>query len=243
MRPRRLLAAALFLAAGLAGGGAIWAGTFLAGAAAGLPPAPALAALEVSTAVVDRDGNLLRPFTTAGGRWRLPVTLEQVDRRFIDMLVAYEDQDFFAHQGIDWPAMLRAALQFAGAGGRIVSGGSTLTMQVARLLEQQPTRSLAGKLRQMLHADALERQLRKEEILGLYLMLAPYGGNIEGIRAASLAWFGKEPGRLTTAEAALLVALPQAPELRRPDRDPEAALRARNMVLDRLADAGVIAAD
>lgn len=243
MTPRRRITAAFFLAAAMAGGGALWGGALLAGMEAALPPAPAVASLPVSTAIVDRDGNLLRPFTTADGRWRLPVTLDQVDPRFIGMLVAYEDRNFRRHGGIDWPSMLRAALQFVGAGGRIVSGGSTLTMQVARLIEQQPTRSLAGKLRQMLHADALERHLSKDDILTLYLTLAPYGGNIEGIRAASLAWFGKEPGRLTTAEAALLVALPQAPESRRPDRDVAAALRARNMVLDRLAGAGVIASD
>ena len=96
-------------------------------------------------------------------------------------------------------------------------------MQVARLIEQEPTRNLWAKIRQMVHADALEQQLSKDQILTLYLTLAPYGGNIEGIRAASLAYFGKEPTRLTTAEAALLVALPQSPEARRPDRDPAAA--------------------
>src|SRR5690606_13674068 len=143
---------------------------------------------------------------TPDGRWRLPVTPGEVDRRFLDILVAYEDRRFREHQGVDWSAMLRAGGQFVGAGGSIVSGGSTLTMQVARLLDTAPTRSLGGKLRQMLHAQALERHLEKDEIITLYLTLAPYGGNIEGIRAATLAYFGKEPARLTTAEAALLVA-------------------------------------
>ncbi len=241
MRRPRLIAAGLILALGLAAGGGLYGRAVVADIAAALPPAPDVATLPVSMAVVDRNGNLLRPFTTADGRWRLPVTIAEVDRRFIDMLVAYEDQNFRDHGGIDWPSMLRAALQFAGAGGHIVSGGSTLTMQVARLIEQQPTRNVAGKIRQMVHADALEHQLSKDQILTLYLTLAPYGGNIEGIRAASLAWFGKEPARLTTAEAALLVALPQSPEVRRPDRDPLEALRARNMVLERLVGAGVIA--
>lgn len=122
----------------------------------------------------------------------------------------------------------------------MVSGGSTLTMQVARLIEGQPTRNWQGKLRQMIHAERLERDLGKDQIIDLYLTLAPYGGNIEGIRAASLAYFGKEPNRLTTAEAALLVALPQSPEARRPDRDPKAALASRNMVLDRLAATGAL---
>jgi len=113
-------------------------------------------------------------------------------------------------------------------------------MQVARLIEQEPTRNLAAKLRQMVHAGQLEGALSKDEILTLYLTLAPYGGNIEGIRAASLAYFGKEPVRLTTAEAALLVALPQSPEARRPDRDPDAARAARGLVLDRMVSEGVL---
>jgi penicillin-binding protein 1C len=207
---------------------------------AALPATPDAARLPVSTAVVDRNGQLLRPFTTPDGRWRLPVTAQQVDTHFIDMLVAYEDQNFETHRGIDWGAMLRAAGQYATA-GRIVSGGSTLTMQVARLIEGEPTRNVWGKVRQIVHADLLEDQLSKEQILNLYLTLAPYGGNIEGIRAASLAYFGKEPVRLTTAEAALLVALPQSPEARRPDRDPKAAEAARNMVLERMVSQGLIA--
>ena len=99
----------------------------------------------------------------------------------------------------------------------------------------------AGKLRQMRVALALERRLDKDAILGLYLTLAPYGGNLEGVRAASLAWLGKEPRRLTPAEAALLVALPQSPETRRPDRAPDAARAARDRVLARAAAAGVLA--
>jgi penicillin-binding protein 1C len=241
--PERLLAAGAYAATGVAIAALLAGHLLYRDVLAELPTAPQPATLEVSTVVVDGGGHLLRPFTTPSGRWRLPVTLADVDQRFIDMLLAYEDRRFHAHAGIDWQAMLRAALQFAGAGGRIVSGGSTLTMQVARLLEQQPTRNLAGKLRQMAIADALERHLRKDQILTLYLTLAPYGGNIEGIRAASLAWFGKEPRRLTTAEAALLVALPQSPEARRPDRDRAAARRARDLVLARLATAGVIAAE
>ncbi|WP_084587333.1 penicillin-binding protein 1C [Devosia riboflavina] len=208
---------------------------------ASLPPVPDLQTLPVSAEVTDRDGLLLRPFTTAGGHWRLPVTRASVDKRFIDMLIAYEDRGFADHDGIAWNSMLRAAGQFVLAGGRVVSGGSTLTMQVARLVEGQPTRNAFGKLRQMIHAQQLEDNLSKDQILDLYLTLAPYGGNIEGIRAATLAYFGKEPTRLTTAEAALLVALPQSPEARRPDRDAAAALASRNMVLDRLVSLGTIA--
>jgi penicillin-binding protein 1C len=239
----RLAAAFALLLAGLVPAGLIFGRTSIAEIAATLPPIPNASGMAFSTEVVDRSGRLLRPFTTGDGRWRLPVTLAQVDRRFIDMLLGYEDQRFFEHHGIDWSAMLRATGQFVLAGGHVVSGGSTLTMQVARLLESEPTRDLSAKIRQMVHADLLEQTLSKDEILTLYLSLAPYGGNIEGIRAASLAYFGKEPNRLTTAEAALLVALPQSPEARRPDRDPEAARAARDTVLDRLVGAGVLSAE
>ncbi len=236
---RRLTLAgfALFV---LATVGAIQLSTTIAGIERSLPPTPDIAALPVSVAVSDRNGLLLRPFTTPDGRWRLPVDRRSVDPRFIEMLIAYEDRSFAEHDGIAWSSMLRAAAQFVSAGGRVVSGGSTLTMQVARLVEGRSTRQIEGKLRQMVHAGRLERELGKDDILDLYLTLAPYGGNIEGIRAASLAYFGKEPARLTTAEAALLVALPQSPEARRPDRDPVAARRSRDMVLDRLVALGVL---
>lgn len=243
MKRPRLIAAGLLVALSLAVGGVSYGRAVIADIASTLPPTPDVATLPVSTAVVDRGGQLLRPFTTDGGRWRLPVELAQVDRHFVEMLVAYEDQNFMQHGGVDWPSMLRAAAQFLGAGGHIVSGGSTLTMQVARLIEQEPTRNLGGKIRQIVHADMLERQLSKEQILTLYLTLAPYGGNIEGIRAASLAYFGKEPARLTTAESALLVALPQSPEARRPDQDPAVALSARNLVLDRMVGKGIISTE
>src|SRR5690606_23900216 len=127
--------------------------------------------------------------------------------RFIDALLAYEDKRFFSHHGVDPLAMMRAAFQLATQ-GHIVSGGSTITMQVARLLEPRQKRSLYAKYRQMVRALQLEWTLDKEEILSLYLRLAPYGGNLEGIRAATLAYFGKEPRRLTLGETALLVALP-----------------------------------
>ncbi|MGC2341461.1 MAG: transglycosylase domain-containing protein, partial [Methyloceanibacter sp.] len=190
--------------------------------------------LELSKTVLDRNGRLLRSYVTSQGRWRLPATREQVDPRYLDVLLAYEDKRFFQHHGVDPLAFGRAALQFI-THGEIVSGGSTITMQVARLLEPRAQRSIYIKLREAVRAIELERSLTKDEILGLYLTLAPYGGNLEGIRAASLAYFGKEPRRLTPGEAALLVALPQSPELRRPDRFHTAAKRARDRVLDRMA--------
>ncbi len=209
---------------------------------ASLPPVPKPAEVATSAIVVDRAGQLLRPYTIADGRWRLPVSLGDVDPMFITMLEGYEDRRFDAHHGIDWRAIGRASLQMVRS-GHIVSGGSTLTMQVARLIDGTSTRGALGKLRQMVFARTIEDDLGKTAILSLYLELAPYGGNLEGIRAASLAYFGKEPKRLTIAEAALLVALPQAPEARRPDRDPAAAKAARDRVLDRLVSAGVIDAE
>ncbi len=188
--------------------------------------------IQTSTEVLDRNGQLLRAYTVADGRWRLAVDLDEVDPRYIDMLLTYEDRRFRDHPGVDLRGLLRAGWQ-AVTNGRIVSGGSTLTMQVARLLEEGTTGEVGGKLRQMRVALALERRLSKDEILSLYLLLAPYGGNLEGIRAASLSYFGKEPARLTPAEAALLVAIPQSPETRRPDRAADRAEAARDRVLDR----------
>ena len=203
-----------------------------------LPP------LEIATSVEvrDRDGALLRAYTVADGRWRLAVSGAGVDQVFVAMLVAYEDGRFYDHAGVDPIALLRALGQAARA-GRVVSGGSTLTMQVARLLENSGTGHVAGKLRQRRVALALERRRSKAQTLDLYLLLAPYGGNVEGVRAASLAYFGKEPQRLTPAEAALLVAIPQSPEARRPDRAVGRASDARDRVLARAAASGVIDAD
>jgi penicillin-binding protein 1C len=197
------------------------------------------AASRGSRIVVDRNGRLLRAFTTPDGRWRLPVRTGDVDPRFIAMLIAYEDRRFYAHHGVDFLSLGRAALQWASH-GHIVSGGSTLTMQVARLIEPQAGKSVAAKFEQILRAVKIERRTDKTGVLDLYLALAPYGGNIEGLRAASLAYFGREPKRLSVAEAALLVALPQAPESRRPDRFPDAARAARDAVLDRVLARGVI---
>lgn len=198
--------------------------------------------IETSTEVLDRHGTLLRAYTVSDGRWRLAAPLDRVDPAYIDMLIAYEDKRFRTHNGINPRSILRAGAQ-ALWNGRIVSGASTLTMQVARLLEEGTTGEVSGKLRQMRVALALERRLEKDQILQLYLLLAPFGGNLEGVRAASLSYFGKEPTRLTPAEAALLVAIPQSPESRRPDRAADRALAARNRVLARATRDGLIDAD
>jgi penicillin-binding protein 1C len=203
-----------------------------------LGPLPLAQAGQVSTTIVDRNGKLLRAYAMADGRWRLPVDAKTgVDPGYLKLLLAYEDRRFLSHRGVDPLALGRAALQLVTR-GHIVSGGSTITMQLARLLEPRRARSIHAKLRQMVRALEIERQLNKDEILDLYLTLAPYGGNLEGIRAASIAYFGKEPKRLSLAESALLVALPQSPETRRLDRYPEAARAARDRVLDRMVEEG-----
>jgi penicillin-binding protein 1C len=207
-----------------------------AGWAVSLGPLPLAQVRQVSTTIVDRNGKLLRAYAMADGRWRLPVDARtSVDPGYLKLLLAYEDRRFRAHAGVDPLALGRAAFQLVTR-GHIVSGGSTITMQLARLLEPRRERSVQAKLRQMVRALELERQLTKDQILDLYLTLAPYGGNLEGIRAASIAYLGKEPKRLSLAEAALLVALPQSPETRRLDRHPEAARAARNRVLDRMVE-------
>ncbi|MCR8825332.1 penicillin-binding protein 1C [Pseudosulfitobacter koreensis] len=188
---------------------------------------------ETSVEVRARDGTLLRAYPVEDGRQRLAVSLADVDPVFVRMLIAYEDKRFTKHNGVDLLALLRAAGQ-AAWNGDVVSGGSTLTMQVARLLENTGTGRWAGKLRQMRVAWALERRLDKDAILTLYLQHAPYGGAVEGIQSGTRAWFAKPPRRLTPAESALLIALPQSPESRRPDRFPQAAQAARDRVLARL---------
>jgi penicillin-binding protein 1C len=197
-------------------------------------PPPLEKAREASTEVLDANGQLLRAFATSEGRWRLRTTAKHVDPQFVRMLIAYEDQRFWRHRGVDPVALARAALQLVG-NGRVVSGASTLSMQVARLIEPREGRSFTAKLQQLVRALQIERRLGKPEILDLYLSLAPYGGNLEGVRAASLAYFGKEPRRLTVAQSALLVALPQLPERRRPDRNLALAEAARGRVLHRMA--------
>jgi penicillin-binding protein 1C len=201
---------------------------------------PLTAAREVSTTIVDRNGKLLRAYAMADGRWRLPVnTTADVDPTYLKLLLAYEDHRFYSHAGVDPLALGRAALQLLTR-GHIVSGGSTITMQLARLMEPRRQRSIYAKFRQVVRAIEIERTMSKQQILDLYLAMAPFGGNLEGIRAASIAYFGKEPKRLSLSETALLVAMPQSPENRRLDRYPNAARAARDRVLDRMVEVGVV---
>ncbi len=196
---------------------------------------------NVSPEVVDHKGVLLRAFLSKGGYWRMKTGASEVSPRYLAMLKAYEDKRFDDHFGVDPVAMARASVQYA-LSGHIVSGGSTLTMQVARLLEPPKHRGIATKLFQMMRAVQLEERYSKDQILSFYLTLAPFGGNLEGVRAASLSFFGKPPSRIDLAEAALLVALPQSPTRLRPDRHAIAALKGRNKVLTRMSEDGVITA-
>jgi len=191
-----------------------------------------------SPVALDRNGVWLRALPVEDGRWRVRADLERTDASFVRRVVQVEDARFRWHPGVDPLALARAVAGNARA-GRTLSGGSTITMQTARLLEPRP-RNLGAKLVEMVRAVQLEARLSKDEILALYLTLAPYGGNLEGVRAASLSWFGHEPESLTLGEQALLIALPQAPEARRPDRRPLAAKAARTEVLTRMQAAGLI---
>jgi len=194
--------------------------------------------LSYSSYLTDKHGELLHVLLADDQRLRIRTELQDVDGHYLSLLLAYEDQRFWAHHGVDWLAMSRAIWQLLST-GRIVSGGSTLTMQAVRLMEPKP-RTVWNKLDQMRKAIALERQYSKPQVLQRYLSLAPFGGNIEGVNAASLRWFNKWPAELTPAEAALLVALPQSPESRRPDRHPQRATKARNQVLQRALTKGII---
>ncbi len=198
---------------------------------------PVLDRLSVTgTEVVARDGRTLALLPAPGGVWRFRVGADEVAPVLVDMLVEIEDRRFWWHPGVDPIALARAAWQDVRA-GRIVSGGSTLTMQAARLLEPRP-RTVRSKLIEMARAVQLEWHFSKREILGIWLSQAPYGGNLEGVRAGSLAWFGVGPGNLDTAQAALLVAIPRQPEALRPDRHPERARALRDRILG--ADGGAV---
>ncbi|PLK47585.1 penicillin-binding protein 1C [Uliginosibacterium sp. TH139] len=192
---------------------------------------------ESAQVVLASDGSSLRSWPGRDGIWRHPVAIEAVSPLYLEALLGYEDRWFHYHPGVNPVALLRAALQWARH-GRIISGGSTLSMQVARIIEP-PSRNLGGKLRQILRALQLELHFSKREILGLYLNRAPMGGIVEGVEMASRMYLGKPSSHLSAAEAALLVVLPQAPSRLRPDRFPAQAQQARDKVLKRMAELGV----
>ena len=200
-------------------------------------PPPLPRQRDTSTLVVAGDGTPLRAFADADGVWRYPASASSVSPLYLQALLNYEDRWFWRHPGVNPWALLRAGKQWV-LERRIVSGGSTLTMQVARILDPH-TRTPGGKAKQLLRAVQLELHLDKAQILALYLERAPYGGTIEGVEAASWAYLGKPAAQLSHAEAALLAVLPQSPSRLRPDRHPEAAQVARDKVLERMVALGV----
>lgn len=189
---------------------------------------------DLARVVLAEDGTPLWRFADAEGVWRYPVTADQVSPYYLEALLTYEDRWFYQHPGINPLALGRATWQNL-TGGRVLSGGSTLSMQVARLLDPH-SRTLPGKLRQVWRTLQLEWHLSKQQILELYLNRAPFGGTLQGVAAASWAYLGKSPLQLTPAEAALLAVLPQAPSRLRPDRHPQRARQARDKVLQRLGE-------
>ncbi|MER8842833.1 penicillin-binding protein 1C [Mesorhizobium sp. M0913] len=201
---------------------------------------PGMERLEANARLVyAADGGILSGFLAPDEKWRFATGAETVDPKYLQMLVAYEDRNFWHHHGVDGFAVMRAAGQ-ALSHRRVVSGASTLTMQLVRLLDPKP-RGTEAKLLEIVRALKIERMMSKKDIFNAYISRAPFGGNVEGVRAASLIYFGKEPSLLTLGEAALLVALPQSPESRRPDRAPDEARAARDRILKSLAGRHVIA--
>ena len=213
---------------------------FLAGALAALLlldllfpiPDPQHAGEGFTQVVTDRNNQVLRAFPDQNGVWRYPITPSEVSPDYLNALLSYEDRWFYYHPGVNPVSLARAAIQNIRC-DCIVSGGSTITMQVARRLSPH-SRSISGKLQQILRALQLEWHYSKEEILTLYLNYAPMGGVIEGVAAASQMYLDKSPAELTLAESALLAVLPQAPSRLRPDRHPQRARAARDKVLQRL---------
>ncbi len=184
-----------------------------------------------SLVLLDREGRLLDGRTSSDDAWRIATRRGDVDPAYLRLLMLTEDRRFPLHPGVDPFAIARAAVQLA-VRWHVVSGGSTLAMQTARLLSPH-RHDLVGKLRDALRALQLEARYGRAGVLDMYLTLTPEGGNIEGVEAASLLYFGHGPAHLSPREAALLVALPRRPTAWRPDRYPLAAEAAARHVLDR----------
>ncbi len=178
----------------------------------------------------------LRFFLARDQSWRFPVELEEVSGDFVHAVLASEDRYFFSHPGVNPVAIVQAALSNLRA-GRVVRGGSTITMQVARLAEPK-RRTVWGKLREAFRAVQLEARYSKQEILEFYVNMAPYGGNLVGVGAASWFYFGKGPKGLSLAESALLAGIPKAPNRYNPVKHAQAAVAARAQVLRAMTDKG-----
>jgi penicillin-binding protein 1C len=201
-------------------------------------PYEAIQNIKYSKCLFDSKGNLLRAFTNEDGLWLMPVELQDINPHLIQATLSIEDNRFNRHFGVDPFAVIRAA-NLNLRNGRIISGASTISMQVIRILENRD-RSFSNKIIEAVHAIKLERLYSKQDILNLYFEIAPYGGNIHGVRAASLRYFKKHPKDLTLSECALLAGIPQSPTRLRPNRYPERAQIRRQRVLDSMFQNGYI---
>ncbi|PHN03364.1 penicillin-binding protein 1C [Flavilitoribacter nigricans] len=191
-----------------------------------------------SMVLEDREGNLLGARIAADGQWRFPAP-DSLPQTFVQALLEFEDRRFYRHPGVDLRSIGRAMVQNI-RNGRIVSGGSTITMQLMRMSRNRDSRSLWQKLIEVIQATRLEWTYSKEEILTLYAAHAPFGGNVVGLEAASWRYFAKRPELLTWAEAATLAVLPNSPGLIHPGRNRDALEAKRNRLLDRLEQAGTL---
>jgi penicillin-binding protein 1C len=192
----------------------------------------------LSTVILDREGELLGATIAADGQWRFGVG-EAVPEKFVAALTCFEDRRFFRHPGVD-PLALARAVRLNLQHGRVVSGGSTITMQVVRLARRGQPRTYMEKAVEAALALRLSLALSKEEVLALYAAYAPFGGNTVGLDAAAWRYFGRPPARLSWAETAALAVLPNAPSLIHPGRNRERLQAKRDRLLDALRDRGVI---
>jgi len=204
-------------------------------------PYEAIKDIGYSRTILDKEGNLLRAFLGKGDRWLLPVSLEEINPNFINATIAIEDKRFRTHFGVDIQAVMRS-VKLNLTNQRVISGASTLSMQVIRILEGRE-RTFFNKIVETVHAIRLERLYTKDEILKLYFELAPYGGNIHGVKAASLRYFKKLPKDLNLSECALLAGLPQSPTRFRPDRYPQRAKDRRDRVLASMLESEFISTE
>jgi penicillin-binding protein 1C len=192
----------------------------------------------LSTVILDRDGELLGATIAADGQWRFGVA-RTVPDKFVAAITRFEDRRFFDHPGVDPLAIARAFVHNLRH-RRVVSGGSTLTMQVVRLSRKGRPRTVGEKLVEAVLALRLELSLSKTQILGLWAAYAPFGGNIVGLDAAAWRYFGHDAEQLSWAETATLAVLPNSPALIHPGRNRDRLLAKRNRLLDSLREAGVI---
>jgi len=200
-------------------------------------PSPLFKA-PTSTVVEDANGQLLSAKIATDGQWRFPIA-KKIPKKFIASIIQFEDKNFYVHPGIDLLAFARAIKQNIAA-KKVVSGGSTLSMQVIRLSRKGKSRTFLEKIIEIIMAIRLECSYSKDEILLLYASNAPFGSNVVGIDAASWRYFGREPDKLSWAETATLAVLPNAPSLIYPGKNHERLLMKRNKLLDKLSEMGYI---